>query len=54
MSTRDGKPTDVTLPKKVGLARSCVSAREFPVNLVLDATHSDESRDYTIPTTCLH
>ena len=46
--------TDVTLPVKICLARGRIGTREFPIDLVLDVAHSDESRHNTIPTARLH
>jgi len=46
--------TDVSLPEKVGLTIGRVSAGKFPINLIFDVTHSDESCDNATPSTCLH
>ena len=46
--------TDVALPVEVGLACGRIGTREFPVDLVLDVAHSDESGHNTIPTARLH
>lgn len=50
----DRELTYVTLPVEICLARGCIGAREFPVDLVLDVAHGDESGHNTIPTACLH
>ena len=47
------EPTDVTLPVEICLTRGRVGTREFPVDLVLDVAHGDESGHDTIPTACL-
>jgi hypothetical protein len=48
------EPTDVTLPVEICLTRGRIGTREFPIDLVLDVAHSDESRHNTIPTARLH
>ena len=46
--------TDETLPEVIRLSFGGVSTRPFPIDLVFNGRHGDESRDYTSPSPGLH
>ena len=51
---KEAAPTNDALPEEIGLSVRSVTARKFPINLVLYIRHGNESGDYATPAARLH